>query len=99
VSEVEGKPLAALEAAAMGRPTLLTAVPGSIDILPPDRMLKNGLKFGDVNELADALQDWFARPKDVVEEGARFFSFLSESHAPTNIANQYKRVYKQMLPD
>ncbi len=99
VSEVEGKPLAALEAAAMGRPTLLTAVPGSIDILPPNRRLKNGLKFGDVNGLADALEEWFARPNDVVEEGARFFSFLSESHAPIKIANEYKRVYEQILPD
>jgi glycosyltransferase involved in cell wall biosynthesis len=99
VSEVEGKPLAAMEAAAMGRPTLLTAVPGSIDVLPPEGKLRNGLKFGDPNELADALEEWFAHPQAVVEEGIRFFDFLSESHAPHKIASEYKNIYKQIIPE
>ena len=35
VSEVEGQGIVTLEAAAAGRPSLLTAVPGLIDLLPP----------------------------------------------------------------
>jgi glycosyltransferase involved in cell wall biosynthesis len=99
VSEVEGKPLAALEAAAMGRPTLLTAVPGSIDILPPVRSLKNGVAYGDVEALADALDDWFLHPAEVVQEGERFFSFLKTSSDPTVIAHEYTEVYQRLLAE
>jgi glycosyltransferase involved in cell wall biosynthesis len=97
VSEVEGQGIVTLEAAAMGRPSLLTAVDGSIDLLPPDRKLRNGLSFGNVNELADALENWFAHPQEVMEEGKRFFHFLRDSSDPSKIARQYKEVYQQIL--
>ena len=97
VSEVEGQPLAALEAAAMGRPTLLTAVPGSIDILPPDAKLRNGIEYGNIKALADALEEWFQRPEDVVKEGERFFRFLRASSDSSAIAWKYKEVYQKIL--
>jgi glycosyltransferase involved in cell wall biosynthesis len=97
VSEMEGQGIVTLEAAAAGRPSLLTAVPGSIDLLPPDRTLKNGVQFGNVKELADALEEWFARPEEVREEGKRFFHFLKTSSDPVKIASEYREVYQQIL--
>jgi glycosyltransferase involved in cell wall biosynthesis len=97
VSEVEGQGIVTLESAAMGRPTLLTAVPGSIDLLPPNRRLRNGVKYGNVEALADFLEDWFQHPEEVAKEGDRFFRFLKASSEPSAIAREYKDVYQRIL--
>jgi glycosyltransferase involved in cell wall biosynthesis len=97
VSEVEGKPIVALEAAALGRPTLLTAVPGSVDILPPTIALSNGIEYGDVKGLADAIEEWFENPDYVVQEGKTFFNYLKTSSDPTLIVGEYKKVYQQVI--
>jgi glycosyltransferase involved in cell wall biosynthesis len=97
VSEYEGQGIVTLEAAAMGRPSLLTAVPGSIDLIPTDFRLPNGLPFGDAVALADALQEWFSRPKEVVDEGRLFFRTLKESSDPERIAELYKQVYSGLI--
>lgn len=75
-SQVEGQGIVTLEAAAMGRPSLVTAVPGSVDLIPPGAVLPNGVPFGDPLALANALEQWFASPELVVQEGRRFFEFL-----------------------
>jgi glycosyltransferase involved in cell wall biosynthesis len=97
VSEVEGQGIVTVEAASMGRASLLTAVPGSIDLIPPRTTLKNGLKFGDVIETADAIEEWFTRPEEALSEGVRFFHFLKESSDPAGIARAYTDVYKQIV--
>jgi glycosyltransferase involved in cell wall biosynthesis len=97
VSQIEGQGIVTLEAAAAGRPSLLTAVPGSIDLIPPDSTLTNGIAFGDVENLAKALEEWFSAPHRVVAEGQRFFDFLRESSAPERIAREYVRVYQSVL--
>jgi glycosyltransferase involved in cell wall biosynthesis len=97
VSAWEGFPLVTLEAAALGRPTLLTAVPGSIDVLPAGRRLKNGLEYGNVGQLADTLEEWFSEPKRVVEEGKEFFQFLKVASNPAAIAEKYKEVYRGII--
>jgi glycosyltransferase involved in cell wall biosynthesis len=97
VSEREGQGIVTLEAAAMGRASLLTAVPGSIDLLPPNRRLRNGLAFGNVTELADVLEEWFTHPSEVLEEGERFFHFLKNTSDPQQIAAEYRGVYQQIL--
>lgn len=99
VSEYEGQGLATLESAAQGRPSLLTAVPGSIDLLPPGRTLPNGLGYADVKGLADALEFWFTHPDQVTEEGKRFFFFLRDTSNPRVIAQNYLDVYKYCLND
>lgn len=99
VSEVEGQPAVVLEAASMGRASLLSAIPASIDLLPPGRTLRNGIAFGDVAALADALEEWFAHPEDVVQEGKRFFDYLKASSDPAAIASQYKELYRQILAE
>jgi len=97
VSEIEGQGIVTLEAAALGRASLLTAVPGSIDLLPPNRKLTNGVAFGNAIELADALEQWFAHPDEVIQEGRLFFDFLKGSSDPTAIAREYKTIYETIL--
>lgn len=96
-SEYEGQGIVTLEAAAMGRPSLLTAVPGSVDLIPPDASLPNGVPFGDVAALADALELWFADPKQVLIEGRLFFDRLQNSSDPATVGQQYKQVYTTII--
>jgi glycosyltransferase involved in cell wall biosynthesis len=86
-----------IEAAARGRASLLTAVPGSVDLIPSWRKLKNGIKFGDVKALADALEEWFSHPEEVVREGEKFFAFLKASSDPGTIARAYTEIYRSIL--
>jgi glycosyltransferase involved in cell wall biosynthesis len=97
VSETEGQGIVTLEAAAAGRASLLTAVPGSIDLLPPERRLRNGLGYGNVRQLADTLQEWFDKPAEVVREGLIFFDFLKRSSEASTIGGQYEQVYRDAL--
>jgi glycosyltransferase involved in cell wall biosynthesis len=97
VSEKEGKPMVTLEAAAMGRASLVTAVPGSIDVIPPDAQLTNGVEFGNVEKLAEVLIEWFEDPEAVVKEGMSYFYFLKNSSDPVKIASQYKAVYQSVI--
>jgi glycosyltransferase involved in cell wall biosynthesis len=97
VSEWEGQGIVTLEAAASGRPSLLTAVPGSVDLLPPGRSLKNGLEFGNVEQLADTLEEWFSDPRRVLQEGERFFQFLKGTSEPAAIAGKYTDVYRTIV--
>jgi glycosyltransferase involved in cell wall biosynthesis len=96
-SQREGQGIVTLEAAATGRASLVTAVPGSIDVIPPDHQLTNAIPFGDEVALANAIEQWFARPEDVIEEGKRFFNFLKASSDPAGIASRYKEIYQQIL--
>lgn len=97
VSEVEGQGIVTLETASHGRASLLTAVTGSIDLLPPDRKLPNGVTFGDVGGLADAIEQWFTNPNAVLQEGQTFFTFLKHSSDPQMIAGQYVDIYRDVL--
>jgi glycosyltransferase involved in cell wall biosynthesis len=94
VSEIEGQGIVTLEAAALGRPSLLTAVTGSRDLIPPTSTLPNGLTFGDVEELAGALEQWFIHPETVVDEGRQFFNYLRDLSNPEVIAQEYMKVYQ-----
>jgi glycosyltransferase involved in cell wall biosynthesis len=96
-SQREGQGIVTLEAAANGRPSLLTAVPGSIDVIPHDHVLPNAVPFGDEEALADLIEQWFGQPQAVVEEGKHFFEFLKASSDPQKIAREYKKIYEQML--
>ena len=97
LSECEGQGIVTLEAAALGLPSLLTGVSGSIDLLPPDRTLVNGLRFGDVEGTAAALESWFAQPEQVEEEGRLFFRFLKQSSDPATVGRKYREVYRTVL--
>lgn len=96
-SEYEGQGIVTLEAAALGRPSLLTAVPGSIDLISKNPGLPNGVPFGDAGALADALEIWFASPEQVVKEGQRFFREMKEVSDSVRVGQAYKRTYAQVI--
>jgi len=99
VSEVEGQGIVTLEAAAMGRASLLTAVPGSIDLIPPNKRLENGLPFGNAEKMADALEQWFACPENAIREGETFFNFLKASSDPVTVARAYTEIYRSITSE
>ena len=96
VSRDEGFPNTVIEAAAKAIPTLLTDVDGSRDTLPPHLSLPNGLPFGDVGRLADALTQWFSASEDVAADGARFHQHLSKLCAPQEVVRQYALTYAEI---
>jgi glycosyltransferase involved in cell wall biosynthesis len=95
-SRHEGFPNTVVEAAAQGVPTLLTDVDGSRDTLPPNLALPNGVPFGDVVRLADALALWFQAPEKVAADGLRFYQHLSKLCAPQEVVRQYASTYAEI---
>jgi glycosyltransferase involved in cell wall biosynthesis len=95
-SQVEGQAFAVIEAASCGRATLLTDVDGSRDCLPPNRMLPNGVPFGDLATLASTLQTWLTNPETVKQEGHIFFDFLRRTNSMEVVGQSYARVYRQI---
>jgi glycosyltransferase involved in cell wall biosynthesis len=97
VSEREGFPNAVVEAAAEYIPTLLTDVDGSRDTLPAGHVLPNGIPYGDVERLADALRIWITSPDDVRRDGALFRDYLRAQCSPDVVRDQYVNLYSQLL--
>lgn len=97
VSEIEGQGIVTIEAAAAGRASLLTDVDGSRDCLPPNRVLSNGLSFGDVEALSGAIEYWFSNPKAAIDEGRIFFDFHKEINSFKAIGEKYANVYKSLI--
>jgi glycosyltransferase involved in cell wall biosynthesis len=96
VSEKEGFPNVVVEAASNGMPTLLTDVDGSRDTLPPDIALPNGLPFGNVNSLVEALDRWLKSPRLVKEDGSRFLDYLKPKCSPETVARHYLEEYASL---
>lgn len=96
-SEVEGHPVAVLEAAARGLPTLVTDVDGSRDCVPPEGRLPNRVPFGDADALADALAAWIGGPEAVVREGLAFYDFHKERNSTEVVGKKYADFYRDCL--
>jgi glycosyltransferase involved in cell wall biosynthesis len=97
VSEIEGLGNTIIEAAANGRPSLVTDVDGSRDTVPKQVVLPNRLPYGDIEKLADALQIWFSNPSQVAADGAEFYAYLRNTCDTATVCNQYIAVYQRML--
>lgn len=96
-SEVEGHPVAVLEAASRGLPTLVTDVDGSRDCVPPQAGLPNRVPFGDAAALAEALSVWLKQPEQVDREGDIFFEFHKERHSTEVVGKRYADLYRDCL--
>lgn len=92
-SSIEGLGLVVIEAAAMGRPSLITDIDGPRETIPPEAMLPNLLNFGDVDALANCLEIWFQQPQVVAEDGGKFFRYLQTKHATEYVVSRYRDEY------
>jgi glycosyltransferase involved in cell wall biosynthesis len=97
VSEKEGFPNAVVEAAAHGIPSLLTNVDGSRDALVPGLRLPNGIEYGDVNALRDALRVWLESPEDLREDGGKFRDQLRDRTSPEVVGRQFSELYARLI--
>lgn len=95
-SEVEGFGLVTVESAARGRASLVTNVDGSRDLVPSNHNLPNLLQFGNVGELADAVEVWFKDREKLVEEGDVFRRYLKK-YATENVVVSYYELYKELI--
>ena len=94
VSQTEGFPNVVIEAAALGKPSLVTNVDGCRDCVPQNATLPNLLPFGRPDDLADALEKWIQAPAESVSnEGARFHHFLKQRCDMQTIQEAYRHVY------
>lgn len=96
VSQIEGQGIVTIEAASVGRASILTDVDGSRDCLPPDRILPNGLLYGDVVALANSIEYWFSHPDEVIKEGKIFFNFHEKHNSMQVIGEKYTSLYKDL---
>ena len=97
VSEREGFPNVVVEAATHGLPSLVTDVEGSRDTLPPKLDLPNGVRYGDVDALAEALFVWLQSPDLVEADGVRFREYLRALCNQESVGRQYMQLYASML--
>lgn len=97
VSEIEGQGIVTIEAASVGRASLLTDVDGSRDCLPPNRLLPNGVAFGDAVGLSNTIEYWFTHPLDVMNEGQIFFQFHKNINSFDAIGEKYTNAYRRLF--
>lgn len=95
-SEVEGFGLVTVESAARGRASLVTNVDGSRDLVPINHKLPNLLQFGNVGELADAIEIWFQDREKLVKEGDVFRRYLNK-YATENVVASYYDFYRELV--
>jgi len=94
-TRVEGLPTVAVEAAAAGRATLMTAVAGCRPCVPTDAALPNLIAVDDDAALAAALATWLADPVATRSEGARFFRHHRARFRAEVVAARLDLLYRQ----
>ncbi len=95
-SDVEGLPVAVLEAMALGRPIVATAVGGVPDLIINE---KTGLltEPGDANGLADAIGRLLARPDWATALGAEAKVAVERDHGLEPMVRAVEQVYEETL--
>jgi glycosyltransferase involved in cell wall biosynthesis len=94
-SYVEGQPLAVLEGAARGKPSLLSNVDGSRDCVPPHHGQPNLFEPDDHLKLSELIDIWAARVgREISAEGKVFFEYWSNRASPRAVAERHLEVYR-----
>jgi glycosyltransferase involved in cell wall biosynthesis len=99
VSATEGFPNVVVEAAAVGRASLVTNVDGSRDCIPSNAQLPNLVPFANPEALASCLASWLEEPAQTKTEGRRFYEFL-KGRCDTNVVQKkYNDMYRKVAVD
>jgi glycosyltransferase involved in cell wall biosynthesis len=96
----EGFPMVVLEAAALGKPAIVSEVPGCIDTIVSD---ETGLSFSleRPNELGDKILVYYQNRKTLQDHGqaaqARVVEHFSQEAIFSNQLKEYERLYEESL--
>lgn len=93
----EGQPVVVLEAAARGRPVLVSDIPGSRDCVAPETSLPNKVVATDADALADALSAWVAREEDVDRDGLIFRDYWKSRADQCVVAQAHVDLYNSVI--
>lgn len=96
-SWIEGHPLSIIEAAGMGRATLVTDVDGSRDCVPKNASITNKVDPNSYEAIAQALDEWIINPHKVIPEGEKFYNFWKKKASLKNVSLHYFDLYKLIL--
>ena len=94
-SDVEGLPLAILEALSMGRPVVATDV-GGVSTVVVHRSTGLLISPGDPTALADAVVEALSNP-DALEWGRAGARLVKQTHSVTKMIGAYEDVYQDVL--
>lgn len=98
-SSTEGFPNVVVEASASNTGSLVTDVDGSRDAVPPDVILPNKVRAGDVDAMAEHLAAWFMNPESAVQDGRKFRRFLGARCSMGAVRDAYAGIYARLLSD
>ncbi|WP_353480471.1 glycosyltransferase family 4 protein [Haliscomenobacter sp.] len=95
-SWMESQGVVLLEAAACGRPSVCTELPGTRNVIIDGF---NGLRFpaGDAQALAKAINTMYAHPELADEYGRNGKKYVAENFSWTSVVDQTLRVYAKTL--
>lgn len=97
-SQVEGQGIVTLEAASVGRASLVSNVPGSRDCIPSKKLkLPNLFQANDVGELASMLECWLENPDAVQHDGNVMREFVRASASPQFVSSETITLYNEVL--
>ena len=89
----EGQGLVTIEAASVGRASLVTDVDGSRDCVPPQATLPNRIDAYSDSALASAMSLWLGSPESVIHEGEIFRNHWKTRAAPAVVAQATIKAY------
>ena len=89
----EGQPQAALEAMSLGKPCILTAVPGNLNIIEDYR---EGIYVRNTEELAAAMDYFINDPQQLTTMGLAAQELIMNKFTVNSEINAYHSLYKQI---
>ena len=93
-SHTEGQPQGALEAMSLGKPCILTAVPGNLNIIEHGR---EGFYVRNAEELRQAAQRFLDQPELTLKMGRAACSLVANHFSLEKELNAYACLYQQIL--
>ena len=93
-SQAEGQPQAALEAMSLGKPCILTAVPGNLNIIENYR---EGIYVRDGKELASAMEFYLKEPEQLKTMGIAAQELIAKQFTAEAEMNLYNKLYQSIV--